>query len=257
MAFRNLYITDFDHLVEQSTDATDIWESQTPLDAVSAYDQMLANCDQLKQYGALLDGSHPFNRVSGFAIESDEDYTQFPGIKSPAELDSSRTLKFLMWGSPHPNASSSNSDFHGSNATSSVYKTNAFESMAWLAPSGSIFMAFPEKYRVEMYQPMHDLQATNRILVCGKMLSRYYTPMASGNGMRFPVPGSSIDGVMVSMLLLPEHMKYLTMVGDRIDFGSTAFKILNSLSDTEFGVALGVYDLSLEMELFHAMEIHT
>ena len=42
-----------------------------------------------------------------------------------------------------------------------------------------------------------------------------------------------------------------------IDFGSTAFKILNSLSDTEFGVALGVYDLSLEMELFHAMETHT
>ena len=61
---------------------------------------------------------------------------------------------------------------------------------------------------------------------------------------------------MVSMLLLPEHMEYLTMVGDRIDFGSTAFKILNSLSDSEFGVALGAYDLSWEMELFHAMKIH-
>eukprot|EP00973_Karenia_brevis_P015259 2086245-Karenia_brevis.AAC.1 len=126
--------------------------------------------------------------------------------------------------------------------------------MAWLCPTGTVIMTFPRKYRVEFYQPRYDATATNRTLVVGQMYSRKYIPMASGNGMRFAVPGASDDIVMVAMLVQPQHCQYIVHRNDAIDVGATALAIMRSLNkSTEVGAALGVYDCSLEMELVLAL----
>ena len=80
--------------------------------------------------------------------------------------------------------------------------------MAWLCPNATVMMAVPQKYLVEFYQPLQE-GATNRVLMCGKMYSRHYIPMASGNGMRFVVAGSDSDNIIIAMLMLPEHRQLL------------------------------------------------
>jgi hypothetical protein len=254
MALSKLFITDFDRLKERFVDKDEKCCDATPLSEDTAYERMLANGLVMTSHGANCDGVNPINMVSGFTSQ-DADLTTFPDLKTPSELSPGgmKGLKFLMWGSPHPRASSDESKCHGCSSISAEYKTNAFESMAWLAPMGSVFMMFLSKFRVELYQPRHHPDATSRLLMCGKMFSRNYIPMASGNGMRFTIPDADIQEVMVAMLLIPEHIQHLTMVGENIDFGTTALKIIRSLAGVEFGVALGVYDLSLEMELVHAM----
>ena len=247
------YVTDYDHLVNGTINTSETWYGQTPLTEDSAFSRMCINTKHLIACGAFSDSGMPFNRVSGFGVSAD-DRANDTFLKNPSDLAPNKTLKLLMWGSPHPNASSSDCDIHGSGSISDKYKTEAFESMAWLCLTGTVIMTFHRKYRVEFYQPQYDTTAANRTLVVGQMYSREYIPMASGNGMRFAVPNAGDDIVMVAMLVPLQHFQHIVHRNDAIDVGATALAIMRSLNkSTEFGAALGVYDCSLEMELVLAL----
>ena len=254
MALRNLVLTDFDRLIETEVDEKEMWDSQNPLSAESAYEYMRSNIALLRRCGAQTDGNQPINAVSGFVI-NEQDKVDRPELKNPADIvGGAQNVALLIWGSPHPNPSSSVACSHGSRCGSSDYKTQAFESMAWLC-AGSVIMVFGDKYDVEFYQPQHnqfDDKPQNRFLLSGRMYSREYVSMASGNGMRFAVPDVDQDCLMVAMLVTPEHMKRIVYHNDAIDFGATCLAILNHMADHERAVALGTYDASLEREIYLA-----
>lgn len=254
-----LILTDFGRLTDATVNKNELWGELKPISADSAYARLTSNMKKLTEHGARGESVGgklvlPINRISGFPIGGD-DRLKFPNLKGPGEVegDASKSLKLLIWGAPHPNASSSNSDIHGSMVTAADYKTQAFESMAWLCSTGTVIMTFPQKYLVEFYQPL-QVNAAKRFLLCGKMFSRHYVPMASGNGMRFNVPEADAEDIVIALLLQPEYMDRVVRHGDEIDFGKTVLGILGSLSDKEYAVALGVYDASLEMELVYALE---
>ena len=245
MALAKLALTDFGLLRPPSAETDASWCGQAPLDtSESAYVRMIKNVEILKRHGAMVDSNGlPWEKVSGFARADGED------VLNPMDLFDGKRLRMLMWGSPHPNPSSNDGAWHGSNAVSSGYKTNAFESMAWLCPQGVVAMTFPEKYKVEFYQPCADPTSANRILICGRMHSRAYIPMASSDSLRYAIPGAAQDSTMLAMLVPPTFLGCLTMEDGKIDFGATVRNILQALAEDEFACALGVYDCSLEMEL--------
>ena len=82
------------------------------------------------------------------------------------------------------------------------------------------------------------------------------TPLASSSGLRFTVPDSTLVDIMVALLMPPSQMKSLVWGAGCLDFGATMLHILQAMSETEYGCALGMYDGSLEMELVHATEAH-
>ena len=259
-SLEKLFLTDLKKLPPTKTDLNrgESWNGQTPLSKKSAFEQMCENAALLASEGAQLDEGQPYEGVSGFEIQpGDED--SLPGLRHPASLGKTpQELKLLIWGSPHPaTLLSSDKTVHGGRSRGAKYKTEAFESMAWQAPTGTIAMAFPTKYPAQFLQPEHNIfypdKPARRLLLCGSMYSRFYVPMAVNDGMRFPVPGTDRQSIMLAMLLAPEHVRCLSYRPDgSIDFGDTCFSILRSLEEHEFGVALGAYDLSLEMEIYHA-----
>lgn len=259
-ALEKLYLTDFGGLMPSNVCVnSDAWLGLAPIShEETAFQRLVENAERLSRLGAKGEREEDFylpaNFVSGFPIvEGDEKI--FPGIRSPSELDKTKTLSLLMWGSPHPNSSSSVSDWHGASCVSSEYKTQAFESMAWLCPSGVVAMPFPRKYQVEFYQPMHDENSQNRVLIVAKMYSRKYVPMSSGAGLRWSVPDVTKEDVMIAMLVPPRLMRHVVWMEEgAVDFGKTVLNFLSALPTNEFGAALGVYDCSLEMELVLALE---
>ena len=256
---RNFFLSDFKKLPPTKPDLNrgESWNGQEPLSKKSAYEQMCRNAELLASLGAQFDEKNqPFDGVSGFEIQP-EDQDSLPGLRPPASLgENPQKLKLLVWGSPHP-ATLSDKKVRGMRSAGAKCKTEAFESMAWQAPTGTIVMTFPMKFDVEFLQPKHNAffpdRPADRLLLCGKMYSRLYVPMALNDGMRFHVPDTDRSSIMVAMLLAPEHVRCLSYRPDgSIDFGYTCFSILSSMKEREFGVALGVYDLSLEMEIYHA-----
>ena len=121
--------------------------------------------------------------------------------------------------------------------------------MAWLCPTGVVAMTFPCKYAVEFYQPRWDTAAAHRVLVVAPIKVNAYIPMASNDGLRFTVPDAGIEDTMVALLLPVRFMACLEWEDHRLVFGRSMRKVLDSLLETEFAVALGCYDCSLEVEL--------
>jgi hypothetical protein len=252
MALAKLVLTDFGVLTTPKPEQLEAtWGQLLPLHpSESAHDRLLSNLKRLQQHGAVTDDGMPFNRVSGFPKSKDED----SAIRNPAELFSNKDLKLLFWGSPHPRLSAYDMllKCHGSKAIAETYKTQAFESMAWLCPTGVVAMTFSVKYRVEFYQPCNDPTARNRALICAKMYSRSYVPMSSSPGLRFAVPGNAANDVMLAVLMPPSLLDCLCWKEEQIDFGITILNILRVMGENEYGCALGIYDGSLEMELVEA-----
>lgn len=251
MALSKLVLSDFGILREPVAPPPANWDGRLPLHSVeTAYARMLRNLDDLKQAGAITSSDGlPWENVSGFEKAEGDD----PAIVNPSDIFPSKMLRLLFWGSPHPNPSSNDNSYHGSIATAAMYKTQAFESMAWLCPRGLVAMTFPAKYRVEFYQPVSDKAAAGRILICAKMSTRLYVPMASSDGLRYTIPDAMAGNIMVAMLVPPD-MWPCVVLGESgcIDFGETMQRVLDGLTEEEYGCALGVYDCSLEMELLLA-----
>ena len=212
----------------------------------TSYARMLKNLSELTSWGALTSVfGLPFDKVSGFPRKPKD----APDILNPSELYPDKELKLLLWGSPHGNPSSNDGSHHGPRTPEDIFQTQAFESMAWLCPRGTVIMTFPSKYIVEFYQPCSEAAAAKRILLCGPMYSRHYVPMTSSDGLRYTIPNATRDDIMISLLVPPSLMQCVVIANGRIDFASTVQGVLDTLDDREFGCALGVNDCSLEAEL--------
>ena len=90
---------------------------------------------------------------------------------------------------------------------------------------------------------------SEKVLICGRMHSRQYIPMTSGNGRRFTIAKAGLENTMIALQVAPRHINCIVWEGSKIDFGATVRKILDTFEFADFAVALGVYDCSLEMEL--------
>jgi hypothetical protein len=249
-ALSNLHLTDFDGLREGAVDAGDPECTGQLCDGnVNAFCVLKERATLMASLGAKIDEltGLPFNNVSGFAKSASE------SILNPIDvIPPGCNVGLLLWGSPHPNPSSCDRESHGCFTTGATYKTNAFESMAWLAPSGFICMPFPQKYVVEFFQPQQPA-AAQRILVVSKAYVREYVPMTSSNTVRYPISGATKDSVMVACLVPPRFLESLAWMPDgQLDLGLTLLNVLAALTPFEKGVALGCYDLSCEMEIVAA-----
>ena len=117
-------------------------------------------------------------------------------------------------------------------------------------------MPFPDKYKVEFYQPQTRQEAAHRILLVCKAYVRDYVPMASSNALRYSVEGVDRDQVMVACLIPHRFWWCLTWVEGRLDIGSTLLNVLSAFTDDEKGVSLGCYDLSCEIKIVNAFSRH-
>ena len=147
MAFARLHLTDYDRLVRSYPESTEDWNWTSPVSRDTAFERMVFNVKLMKREGAVTDGDFPINMVSGYEV-TPEEKEERPELKNPKDLVAGGRLdnvKLLLWGSPNGNPSSNSAEKHGDKtATGSTYKTNAFESMAWLC-SGTIIMSFTDK----------------------------------------------------------------------------------------------------------------
>ena len=89
------------------------------------------------------------------------------------------------------------------------------------------------------------------------MYCRNYLPMASCPGLRFAVPDTNPDDVMLALLMPPYFFNCLCWKEERIDFGATMLNILKVMGEEEYGCALGMYDGMLDMELVEALDTDT
>ena len=250
-ALAKLALTDFRVLRPPMATLPESWWGTLPLDPEeSAFARMKKNIEVLTRHGAMVDTNGlPWENVSGFKKSAGEN------VLNPADIFKDKTLRLLFWGAPHPNPSSNDGAWHGSKAVACAYKTNAFESMAWLCPDGVVAMTFPSKYQVELYQPCADPTARDRLLICGRMIAGAYIPMVSSDGLRYRIPDASKDDTMLAMLMPPRFVGCLDMVEGGINLRATLRNVLQALEEVEFACALGVYDCSLEMELLFEMEL--
>ena len=268
-ALSKLYLTDLHRLMPVAVDHTESKDGDNgairwrPLSGTeTAYARMISNVERLARMGAVTDNGLPFDQVTGFPITK-KDRINMPGVRTPKEVIGATggKVKLLMWGSPHPQPSSAVGASHGMKSKCEKGKTGAFEAMSW-ACDGTSIMTFSAKYNVEFLQPQHcyfEETPRNRLLMVGRMHAEEYVPMASGNGLRYTVPDADIGDTMIAMLVAPEHLPYLVFNcnGGKIHFGQTCASIIAVLKDDEFAVALGVYDLSLEMEIYLAFARRT
>ena len=205
-----------------------------------AYERMQKNLAALKHYGVITDGELPYTDVSAWDVVK---HFQI-NVRNPAAICPEKKLQLLVWGSPSPNSSDNGPRPRESEEKEHIaYETMAFESMAWLCPIGVVAMPFSAKSCPVFYQPCSDRAAANRILVCCRMYSRAYVPMSTSSA------DTSIHEIMIALLVPPRFLTCLAYQGERLDYGNTIRNVLDMLGDDEYGCALGVCDLALEMEL--------
>lgn len=254
MALGNLYLTDFDRLVEVADEDLPKMRkvAEGRIGEESAFSVMVTRAKRMQELGCVMaDDGLPINHVTGFPKRPSDP----ADVKEPKDILPTNTeIGLLCWGSPHFNASACSGAHHGSMKSGASYKTEAFESMAWMAPRGFVIMTFPDKYRVEFYQPQYDTNAEHRILMVARAHVRSYLPMTSSNGYRYPITDTDAERVMVAMLVPPRFLHCVSYIrgtvgGGKVDFGMTCLRVLRSLTPSERGVALGCYDLSCEMEI--------
>ena len=168
---------------------------------------------------------------------------------NPEDLVEGGTLRLLWWGAPHPNPSTGSACRHGGRATGVLAKNHALEAITWLCPSGTVAMPFPDKYPVALWQPRTSNETSEKTLICGRMLTRHYVPMMSGNGRLYAISNADGNNTMIAMQVAPTHLKCITWVDQYLDFSTTMKKIMATFQEEGYAVALGVYDCPLEMEL--------
>eukprot|EP00959_Pyramimonas_sp_CCMP1952_P265357 5548667-Pyramimonas_sp.AAC.1 len=94
-----------------------------------------------------LGAAGPFFGISGFSTQ-----TKFKPFDTFAkEMD--MNLELVFWGSPHWGTERDDTTRHFKD--SATFKTNAWQSMSWLAGSACIMMTFPSYYKVEFWGPTY------------------------------------------------------------------------------------------------------
>ena len=188
----------------------------------------------------------PFSRISGFDSNGLE-FTPFH------KMQQNMAIGLCYWGSPHWGS------LHVEECTkgwkdSNQFKTNAFESMSWLAGQAIVAMVYPCCYRVELWSPNFRLKPKEpetriaRQLIVDRAYARQYVPLASGDSY---APMAKGDGGINVALLVPH--KYLSLVTYRensVDIGMTFYKALRACQqEQQLAIELGGQTFSLSYEI--------
>ena len=220
------------------------WSEQ----AQKLYDTTNRNTKLLCDLGA----AGPFFKISGFSGNRFLPFDHFAkmwGYK----------LGLVFWGSLH--WGSQTDETTQGFKDSDQFKTNAWESMSWLAGSACIMMTFHACYKVDFWSPRYNTDCKKgvpdtretRQLVVAPAYFRKYTPIGSGRNY------SELHGnleVMIS-ILVPARFKDLITYRDgvKIDVGTTMLKIYRQLGlQDEYAIELGGQTFALSMELHLAKE---
>ena len=220
------------------------WSEQ----AQKLYDTTRWNLKLLCNGGA----AGPFFDISGFSGNKFLPFDEFAKMWN-------YKLGLVFWGSPH--WGSQTDETTQGFKDSDQFKTNAWESMSWLAGSACIMMTFHECYKVEFWSPRYNTDCKKgvpdtretRQLVVAPAYFRKYTPIGSGRNY------SELHGnleVMIS-ILVPARFKDLITSHDgvKIDVGTTMLKIYRQLGlQDEYAIELGGQTFALSMELHLAKE---
>ena len=193
--------------------------------------------------------SGPRDKISGFASQT---YTSFDKIGVP--------IGMAFWGSPHW-ASKDQDSVTSHMESSQEFKTNAFESMGWLAGSAMILMCFNENYKVEFWHPLfnkkHGTEPDTRDprqLTVLEGYFRQYQPIVSGSEHHL-IGGGKHPRVLVAMLVPERFRDLLTYKGPKLDVGKTMYRILQTLQQgQEYAIELGGQSFELAYEIHLAKE---
>eukprot|EP00959_Pyramimonas_sp_CCMP1952_P152108 3182378-Pyramimonas_sp.AAC.2 len=221
--------------------------------AQKMYDVTNQNVKLLRGSGA----TGPFFNVSGF--HSNKGGNKFLPFDEFAKAWQYK-LGLVFWGSPHW-GETKNDEMTQRWRDSAQFKTNAWESMSWLAGSACIMMTFHECYKVEFWSPNYHQGYSKggpdtrekRQLVVAPAYFRNYTPIGSGN--EYSEMHSKLQ-VMIA-LLVPARFKDLITYYDgiHVDVGMTMLRIYRQLhSRDEYALELGGQTFALSMELHLARE---
>ena len=245
-----LILTDFGRL--QHVPESEIPEAyrftSDSIHLMPAYEVMRANINILHSYGAQIpDYYGPFDKVSGFQPSEVE---RGLGIRWAKDLLSNgQKLDFLIWSSPHHNASNCGPLKHGIVEDNTYFKFNAFQSLLRQTDE-VIMMTYPSKYNVWFNSPHHTQELADRELLLCKVYDTNYVPLASSCGYCFKIDPAGRVGFMVA-IAYPKSKAHciIRKMDGNIDLGKTMFAFITNMSANGRAVALGGYIFSLEMEM--------
>ena len=190
----------------------------------------------------------PFSRISGFDSNGVE-YTPFHKLRDNIPIG------LVYWGSPHWGTTAQETFTQGWK-DSNQFKTNAFESMSWLAGQAIVAMTYTSNYKVEFWSPNYrqdDAGPETRVarrLIVDEAYTRQYVPLASGDSWSPIFPAGTTINIA---LLVPHRLLHLvTYVENKIDVGMTFYRALRACQDADyFAIELGgqTYSLSNEIHL--------
>ena len=164
-------------------------------------------------------------------------------------LNEGQSLEFLIWGSPHHNASNCSALKHGFVQDNTHFKSNAFQSLLWQS-DGVVMMTYPSKYNVCFYSPHFTYDLADRELLVCKVLGTNYTPLSSSCGYCFQVDPAGRVGFMVAIAYPKEKANcIIRQVGGNLDLGKTMLAFIEDMPTWGKAVSLGGYTFSLEMEM--------
>ena len=241
LLLNKLYFTD---LINASVDATPAGDDDEhdDLNRQLVY-RVTVNSQRLQAAGA----TGPVYGVSGFETSPEDErkgFRQFPKL-----LHSGLEFGLVYWGSPHF-ADYDTDKCHGGSFKEdpSQFKTNCFESIAWLAPRAFVMITFDAKYKLEFWHPLYK-KSDGRDLIVTKAYTRGYRPTASGR--HFARLGGHTT--MVAMLV-PYNMRGLVTYKDDVgcDIGITLFNIIKHLGCNQRAIELGGQDFGLSREIMIA-----
>eukprot|EP00959_Pyramimonas_sp_CCMP1952_P237077 4954844-Pyramimonas_sp.AAC.1 len=111
---------------------------------------------------------------------SNPEFKQYPSL-----LRDNEKHGVAFWGSPRWGTAANDLET-ATFKSSSVFKTNAFESMSWQSGSALTTLTFPKFYNIELWNPCYPDPKGRpdtrdpRMLICLSAHFREYRPLASG-----------------------------------------------------------------------------
>lgn len=209
--------------------------------------ELQSNVAALRSGGAV----GPFYGFNGFA-DPNSPYNDFSQVTP-------HPISLVYWGSPHWSHEPDDMTLHFK--TSSEVKTNAVESLAWLAKNAFILITFGCEYQVEFWQPRFkksesDGFRSQRSLLVTEGFFRSYRPMASGVLLQRLHPDGST--IMVGMLVPERFRQCVKWRNGQCDVGGTMLTVIQTMGPAERAVEIGgqTFGLSHEIHVTNMEQMH-
>ena len=244
-----LYLTDLSDRLDKGPIQPDPTSNDDDADTIEK--EARSNIKRLQSEGA----NGPYFRISGFPTSDSEPFKEFTTLLNGPPV----RFSLVYWGSPHW-ADSDAEQNHGCShrTTNDEFKTNAFESMAWLAPDAAVMMTFSSAYKLEFYHPLWkkpQILFGSRQLIVAEAHSRKYHPVASGAMLQPVRPNTSLMVAMLIPARLRTRVVYVDSITvSKVDIGATLSNIVEALLPQEKAIELGGQTFSLSCEILEFRE---